>query len=124
MKSQSDATIGRAPMPQNKSEHELFLLLTAKLTLNDSGSVFSSNEEQIEQELDDEAERRGIAQWELILQLSTTSEEQLQSQLHAAHQEIAEMVEMSWEDYCRLHNLSETIEQHRTSVQAFPSFKK
>lgn len=111
-------------MPSNKSEHELLLLLTAKLALNDSVSVFSSNEEQIEQKLDDEAERRGVAQWELILQLSTNTEEQLQSQLHEAHREIAQMVEMSWEDYCRLHNLSETIEQYRTSVQTFPSLKK
>lgn len=95
---------------KSKDAHTLFL--NTHPALNNSSPMLSPDEqqeqiEQIEQAFEDEAERRGVALWELMLQLTATSEEQLQSQLNAAHQEIAEMVEMSWEDYCRLHNLSD-----------------
>lgn len=95
---------------KSKDTHTLFL--NTHPALNNSSPMLSPDEqqeqiEQIEQAFEDEAELRGVALWELMLQLTATSEEQLQSQLNAAHQEIAEMVEMSWEDYCRLHNLSD-----------------
>lgn len=96
-------------MTPKKSKDAYTLFVNTHPALNNSIPMLSPDEqqEQIEQAFEDEAERRGVALWELMLQLTATSEEHLQSQLNAAHQEIAEMVEMSWEDYCRLHNLSD-----------------
>lgn len=70
--------------------------------------MLCANEQQqlIEQAYEDEAERLGVGSWELTLQLIATSEEQAYQRILAAHMEIAEMVNMSWADYRRLHNLT------------------
>ncbi len=54
---------------------------------------------------DEEAQLRGIGTWELALSfVARTPQELSQMTLHA-HREIAEMVDMEWEQYCALNHL-------------------
>ncbi|WP_390897926.1 DUF6388 family protein [Pseudomonas citri] len=59
----------------------------------------------MEQAYEDEVERLGVGTWELTLRPIATSEDQAHQLVLDAHREIAEMVNISWADYCRLHNL-------------------
>lgn len=54
---------------------------------------------------DEEAQIRGVGTWELALSfIARTPQELRQMTLHA-HREIAEMVDMEWEQYCALNHL-------------------
>ncbi|CAD5202341.1 DUF6388 family protein [Pseudomonas sp. FEN] len=55
--------------------------------------------------IDDEASAAGMASWELMLILESDSPSDLRELQIKAHQELAEMVDMEWHDYCQLNGL-------------------
>lgn len=98
-------------MTPKKSKDAHPLLLNTHPALNNGCPMLNPDQEQIAQEFEDEAARLGVASWELTLLLIATSEKQANWLLLEAHREIAEMVDMAWADYGRLHNLPECSEQ-------------
>lgn len=77
-------------------------------TLKNSIGVLSPKEQQklIEQAFEDEAERLGVGDWELTLLLNASSKKLADRRILEVHKEIAEMANISWPSYCRLHNLA------------------
>ncbi|MFW9082859.1 DUF6388 family protein [Pseudomonas sp. P2757] len=61
----------------------------------------------IESAFEQEATRLGIEVWELTLFMISESSEELKHLTLEFHREVAEMVEMDWEEYCKLNGISE-----------------
>lgn len=55
---------------------------------------------------ENEADDLGIEAWELALQLIARSPEELAAMRLEVHQEVAEALEMSWEEYCGLNDIA------------------
>jgi len=62
-------------------------------------------EQQIQWAFDDQAEEQGIEPWELTLELVATSPEELKAMRLEVHQEVAETLGMSWEEYCSFNEI-------------------
>lgn len=60
----------------------------------------------IESAFEQEAMRLGIEVWELTLIMISESSEELKYLTLQFHREVAEMVEMDWEEYCKLNEIS------------------
>ncbi|QZI68088.1 DUF6388 family protein [Pseudomonas protegens] len=54
---------------------------------------------------DEEAQLRGMGTWELALSFVARTPQELRQMTLHAHREIAEMVDMEWEQYCVLNHL-------------------
>ena len=52
------------------------------------------------------ADDQGIEAWELALQLIARSPEELEAMRLEVHQEVAEALGMSWEEYCGLNDIA------------------
>ena len=52
------------------------------------------------------ADDLGIEAWELALQLIARSPQELEAMRLEVHQEVAEALEMSWEEYCGLNDIA------------------
>ncbi|MCY1403608.1 hypothetical protein D9M71_187930 [compost metagenome] len=77
-------------------------------SLNDAVEGLSLVERKlcIESAFEQEAMRLGIEVWELTLTMISESPEQLKYLTLEFHREVAEMVEMDWEEYCQLNGIS------------------
>ncbi|MGH8332745.1 MAG: DUF6388 family protein [Pseudomonas fluorescens] len=77
--------------------------------LNDAVQGLSQDEKKlcIESAFEQEATRLGIEVWELTLTLISESPEELKYLTLEFHREVAEMVEMEWEEYCKLNEINE-----------------
>lgn len=64
-------------------------------------------EEQLHEAFEQEAEKLGYFAWELTLQLTSASPEEFAQQRLEVHREVAQMAQMDWSEYCRMHQLSE-----------------
>jgi len=69
------------------------------------GLSTEEQQQQIQWAFDDQAEEQGIEPWELTLELIATSEEELKAMRLEVHQEVAETLGMSWEEYCSFNEL-------------------
>lgn len=76
--------------------------------LNDAVRGLSQDEKKlcIESAFEQEAARLGIEVWELTLTLISESPEELKYLTLEFHREVAEMVEMEWEEYCKLNSIN------------------
>ena len=63
-------------------------------------------QQQILWAFENEADDLGIEAWELALQLIARSPEELAAMRLEVHQEVAEALEMSWEEYCGLNDIA------------------
>ncbi|MES2868399.1 MAG: DUF6388 family protein [Pseudomonadota bacterium] len=63
-------------------------------------------QQQILWAFENEADDQGIEAWELALQLIARSPEELQTMRREVHQEVAEALQMSWEEYCGLNDVA------------------
>ncbi|PNG30339.1 hypothetical protein A1348_23860 [Pseudomonas protegens] len=54
---------------------------------------------------DEEARLRGMGNWELALSFIARTPQELKRMTLEAHREIAEMVDMEWDQYCQLNHL-------------------
>ena len=63
-------------------------------------------QQQILWAFENEADDQGIEAWELALQLIARSPEELQTMRREVHQEVAEALQMSWEEYCSLNDVA------------------
>lgn len=61
----------------------------------------------IESAFEQEATRLGIEVWELTLIMISESSKDLKHLTLEFHREVADMVEMDWEEYCKLNKISE-----------------
>ena len=77
-------------------------------SLNDAVEGLSQVERKlcIESAFEQEAMRLGIEVWELTLTMISESPEELKYLTLEFHREVAEMVEMDWEEYCQLNGFS------------------
>jgi hypothetical protein len=78
-------------------------------SLNDAVQGLSQDEKKmcIESAFEQEAARLGIEVWELTLTLISQSPEELKYLTLQFHQEVADMVEMDWPQYCQLNGINE-----------------
>lgn len=78
-------------------------------SLNNAVQGLSQNERKlfIESAFEQEATRLGIEVWELTLTLISESPEELKNLTLDFHREVAEMVDMDWEQYCELNGIIE-----------------
>ena len=63
-------------------------------------------QQQILWAFENEADDQGIEAWELALKLIARSPEELQTMRREVHQEVAEALQMSWEEYCSLNDVA------------------
>lgn len=77
-------------------------------SLNDAVQGLSPDDKKfcIESAFEQEAMRLGIEVWELTLTLISESPEELKNLTLEFHREVAEMVEMEWEEYCKLNGIN------------------
>ncbi len=63
-------------------------------------------QQQILWAFEDEAQNRGLEAWELALELIARSPEELAAMRREVHQEVAEALDMSWEEYCGFNDIA------------------
>ena len=63
-------------------------------------------QQQILWAFEDEAQSRGLDTWELALELIARSPEELAAMRREVHQEVAEALDMSWEEYCGFNDIT------------------
>ncbi|GLX88309.1 hypothetical protein Pfra02_08780 [Pseudomonas fragi] len=63
-------------------------------------------QQQILWAFEDEAQSRGLDTWELALELIARSPEELAAMRREVHQEVAEALDMSWEEYCGFNDIA------------------
>lgn len=63
-------------------------------------------QQQILWAFEDEAQNRGLDPWELALELIARSPEELKAMRLEVHQEVAEALDMSWEEYCGFNDIT------------------
>jgi hypothetical protein len=63
-------------------------------------------QQQILWAFEDEAQNRGLETWELALELIARSPEELAAMRREVHQEVAEALDMSWEEYCGFNDIA------------------
>ena len=63
-------------------------------------------QQQILWAFEDEAEAQGLEAWELALELIARSPEELKVMRLEVHQEVAEALDMSWEEYCGFNDIA------------------
>lgn len=61
--------------------------------------------QQLQWAFDDQAEEQGIEPWELTLELIAKDPEELKAMRREVHQEVAEALGMSWEEYCSFNEI-------------------
>lgn len=86
------------------------LLLSEILSINVQGlqeneSLYSLRLRYLEDAFEAAATHQGIGSWELELELLSDSPSDLKKKLLDSHIEIAEMVCMPWDDYCKLQGV-------------------
>lgn len=91
-----------------RKEFALSKFFNGDSSLNDAVQGLSQEEKKlcIESAFEQEATRLGIEVWELTLTLISESPEELKYRILEFHREIAEMVEMEWEEYCKLNGIN------------------
>lgn len=62
--------------------------------------------ERLHEAFEAEAERQGLFAWELTLKLTTDSLDAFETQRLEVHKEVAQMAGLSWDEYCKLHELA------------------
>lgn len=62
-------------------------------------------QQQIQWAFEDQADEQGLEPWELTLELIATSPEELKAMRLEVHQEVAETLGMSWEEYCSFNEI-------------------
>lgn len=62
--------------------------------------------ERLHEAFEAEAERQGLFAWELTLKLTSDSAEDFETQRLEVHREVAQMAGLSWDEYCKLHDLA------------------
>ncbi len=62
--------------------------------------------ERLHEAFEAEAERQGLFAWELTLKLTAESPEAFETQRLEVHKEVAQMAGLSWDEYCRMHDLA------------------
>ena len=63
-------------------------------------------QQQILWAFENEAEDRGLEPWEFALELIARSPEELATMRREVHQEVAEALDMSWEEYCGFNDIA------------------
>ena len=63
-------------------------------------------QQQILWAFEDEAQTRGLEAWELALELIARSPEELKAMRLEVHQDVAEALDMSWEEYCGFNDIA------------------
>lgn len=63
-------------------------------------------QQQILWAFENEAEDRDLEPWEFALELIARSPEELATMRREVHQEVAEALDMSWEEYCGLNDIA------------------
>lgn len=98
------------PMNSDDLRTELALskFFNGDSALNDAVQGLSQDEKKscIESAFEQEAMRLGMEVWELTLTLISESPDELKHLTLEFHREIAEMVEMEWEEYCELNGIN------------------
>jgi hypothetical protein len=62
--------------------------------------------ERLHEAFEAEAERQNLFAWELTLKLTAESHAAFEAQRLEVHKEVAQMAGLSWDEYCRLHDLA------------------
>lgn len=65
-------------------------------------------EQQIQWAFDDAAEEQGLQSWELVLQLIAESEDERKAMWLEVHREVAQTLDMSWEEYCDFNEIDDS----------------
>ena len=63
-------------------------------------------QQQILWAFENEAEDRDLEPWEFALELIARSPEELATMRREVHQEVAEALDMSWEEYCGFNDIA------------------
>ena len=69
-------------------------------------SIKQYRQERLNEAFEAEAERQGLFAWELTLKLTTDSLDAFETQRLEVHKEVAQMAGLSWDEYCKLHELA------------------
>lgn len=97
-------------MIPKESRHELALdtFINAHPELLEEMKDLSAKDqqEQIRLAFEDEAHTRGMDTWELALELIARSPEELEAMRLEVHREVAEALDMSWEEYCGFNDIA------------------
>ncbi|WP_460042786.1 DUF6388 family protein [Pseudomonas sp. S2_H01] len=80
-----------------------YILTNPALLAEISGLSEKDQLDQILWAFEDEAEALNIEPWELALDFSDKSEDEVKALRLAVHQEAAKTLEMDWEEYCALN---------------------
>ena len=90
---------------EDRQEAALAKFLDAHPQLREEIQVLDSREQaqQVQWAFEDEAQAQGLEPWELALQLISQSPEELKAMRLEVHQEVADALGLSWEDYCEFN---------------------
>nr|WP_152745966.1 DUF6388 family protein [Pseudomonas kitaguniensis] len=61
--------------------------------------------ERLHEAFEAEAEQQGLFAWELTLKLTAHSADEFEAQRLEVHKEVAQMAGLSWDEYCKLHDV-------------------
>ncbi|MDE1166267.1 MAG: DUF6388 family protein [Pseudomonas sp.] len=84
---------------RNTAAIELFKKANPELLDEIKALSDKEQQQQIQWAFEDQAESQGIESWELALQLIAQSPEELKAMRLEVHQEVAEALGLSWEEY-------------------------
>ena len=89
------------------SEVALDKFLAGNPELQEEIQVLSPREQrqQVQWAFEDEAQARGLEPWELTLQLVAQTPEELKAMRREVHEEVAQALGLSWEDYCEFNQI-------------------
>jgi hypothetical protein len=85
---------------RNDAALEKFALNNSQLLEEIKALSPTEQKQQIQWAFEDEAESQGIEPWELTLQLIAQTPEELKAMRLEVHQEVAEALGLSWDEYC------------------------
>lgn len=90
---------------EHRNEAALAKFIDARPELKEEISALSAHEQQqqIQWAFEDEAQAQGLDPWELALELIAENPQELQAMRLEVHQEVAEALGLSWEDYCEFN---------------------
>lgn len=94
---------------ESRNQVALDKFLAAHPDLKAEISVLSERDQQqqVQWALEDEAQEQGKEVWELTLELVAETPEELKAMRLEVHQEVAEALGMTWEDYRELNELED-----------------
>lgn len=91
---------------RNELALDTFIKANPELLAEMQGLSAEDRQQQILWAFENAAEERGIEPWELALELIARSPEELKAMRLEVHQEVAEALDMTWEEYCGLNEIA------------------